>query len=134
MNSMRIEGEQKQDEDTEDEAEVVEHKHVPKTPVKPRVRRSYGARVHQGDEESEEDSLTTYARKKNGAINNPFTSSVLQQPTFQQGPMTVSFIQQKSINSFNGLPEADPSTFLKDYEKMATAWSNKAKVDNLGQY
>jgi hypothetical protein len=36
MNSMRIEGEQKQDEDTEDEAEVVEHKHVRKTPVKPR--------------------------------------------------------------------------------------------------
>jgi hypothetical protein len=48
--------------------------------------------------------------------------------------MTVSFIQQKSINSFNGLPEADPSKFLKDYEKMATLWSNKAKVDNLGQY
>jgi hypothetical protein len=59
---------------------VIEPKKVRKTAAKPRVRKSYGARVHQGDEESH------------------------------------------------------PSKFFKDYEKMATSWSNKAKIDNLGQY
>jgi hypothetical protein len=109
-----------------------EKDHQTGKPTKIKARRSYGAKIRDDDSDDDEE-LVTRSRKPSDNYR-PFSSFNPQQPTFQQGPMTVSFIQQKAIKSFDGLPTADPSRFLKDYEKMATSWSEKAKVDNLGQY
>jgi len=52
---------------------------APPRPTRPRM--SYGARVHQEEEQLEDDSVTTYQGRVNGAVNAPFTSSILTQPS-----------------------------------------------------
>jgi len=79
-----------------------------------KLRLSYGSKINNlaDDDDDEEERHIAHQRKSSGNINTPFINTRFNQTADTPGPMSVNFIQQRSIKAFRGLPNEDAARFL----------------------